>query len=79
MNTYKENFGNAIKKRRSELGITQEKLAELSKLHRTYIADIERGVRNVSLENILKIIKALDLSNSDFFTNYFIETRENNK
>ena len=48
-------YGNAIKKRRSELGWSQEELAEVAQLHRTYIADIERGKRNLSLENIVKL------------------------
>lgn len=63
-------FGRAVKKRRSELGLSQEDLAERADLHRTYIADIERGVRNVSLENIEKIAHALNTSLSNFFANY---------
>ena len=70
MKNIKQQFGDAIKKRRSELGITQEKLAELSNLHRTYVADVERGKRNISLENIAKVIHALDLSLADFFKKY---------
>lgn len=41
--------------------ISQEKLAELSGLHQTYISDIERGVRNPSLKTIEKIANALDI------------------
>ena len=40
-------------------GISQEKLAELTGLHRTYISDIERGSRNVAIVNIVRISKAL--------------------
>ena len=76
MDNLKKDFGIAIKKRRAELGITQEKLAELSELHRNYIAEIERGKRNVSLENIYKIVHALSLTLSEFFTNYCIEKGE---
>jgi transcriptional regulator with XRE-family HTH domain len=55
-------FGTAVRKRRSELGISQEELAARAELHRTYIADIERGVRNVSLINIEKIARGLGVS-----------------
>jgi len=47
--------------------LSQEALAERAELHRTYIADIERGVRNLSLRNIEKIALALDLSISGLF------------
>ena len=66
-------LGNAIRKRRLELKLSQEKLAEKAGLHRTYIADVERGERNVSLVNLTKIIHALQLSISDFFQNYAID------
>ena len=55
-------FGQAVRKRRMELNLSQEALAERADLHRTYVADIERGVRNVSLRNIEKLARALDLS-----------------
>ncbi len=58
-------FGNAVRKRRTELHISQEDFAERAGLHRTYISDLERGRRNVSLENIEKLAKALMLSMSD--------------
>lgn len=69
----KSRFGFAIKKRRQELGISQEELAHRAGLHRTYIGDIERGVRNLSLENIEKLAKALGVTTSDLFANYGIE------
>jgi transcriptional regulator with XRE-family HTH domain len=47
------------------LGLSQEAFAEKADLHRTYIADIERGKRNVSLRNIEKIAGALNLSMSE--------------
>jgi len=67
-------FGLAVKKRRFELGFSQEKLAEWSDLHRTYVADIERGSRNLSLINIEKVAKGLDLSIADLFSKYGVET-----
>jgi transcriptional regulator with XRE-family HTH domain len=55
-------FGEAVRKRRKELNLSQEDFAERAELHRTYISDIERGTRNVSPENIEKLAKALDLT-----------------
>ncbi|UBF29298.1 helix-turn-helix transcriptional regulator [Kovacikia minuta CCNUW1] len=72
----KKRFGLAVKRRRQELGISQEELAELADLHRTYISDIERGSRNISLENIEKVAKALSISVSKLFANYGIEVQE---
>jgi transcriptional regulator with XRE-family HTH domain len=69
----KQRFGLAIKQRRGELGISQEELAFRSGLHRTYISDIERGSRNLSLENIEKLAKALEITISTLFANYGIE------
>lgn len=60
-------FGQAIRKLRMEQGISQEKFADLCNLHRTYISDIERGVRNISLENIDKMAIALNIKISDIF------------
>jgi transcriptional regulator with XRE-family HTH domain len=69
----KSRFGLAIKQRRQEVGISQEVLAEWAGLHRTYIGDIERGARNLSLENIEKIAKALQIPISDLFAKYGVE------
>lgn len=54
-------FGRNVRRHRQQLRISQEELAERADLHRTYIGDIERGVRNVSLVNIAKIAAALEL------------------
>ena len=54
-------FARNVKKRRNELGISQEKLAELSGLHRTYIGMIESSEKNITLLNIQKISKALNV------------------
>lgn len=60
-------FGQAIRKFRTNRGISQEKFANMCNLHRTYISDIERGLRNVSLENIDKMATALSINISDIF------------
>lgn len=51
--------------RRKEMGISQETLADMAKLHRTYIGDIERFERNVSIDNIEKLANALGVDISD--------------
>ena len=63
----KAKFGAMVRKRRAEMGLSQEQVAERADLHRTYIADIERGSRNVSLENIEKIAIALEIPVSTIF------------
>ena len=52
-------FGTNVRKYRDTLGVSQEKLAELSGLHRTYISDIERFQRSISLNNVQKLADAL--------------------
>jgi transcriptional regulator with XRE-family HTH domain len=69
----KQRFGLAIRRRRRELDLSQEALAEAAELHRTYISSIERGERNTSLENIEKLAKALSISISALFVNYGVE------
>lgn len=64
---FKSSLGDAIKKARSELRITQEELADRAGLHRTYVSDVERGRRNISLGSIEKLAGALDLSISKLF------------
>ena len=54
-------FSFNVKKFRQIRKLSQEKLAEISNLHRTYISDIECGRRNVSIENIEKIANALQI------------------
>ena len=62
-----EKFGQRIKTLRKERGLSQEDLAELSGLDRTYISGIERGLRNVALRNIETLAQALEVSISDLF------------
>ena len=67
-------YGKAIRHIRQNKKISQEELADLCCLHRTYISDIELGKRNVSLENIEKIAKALNMTISEIF----VEVERNN-
>ena len=53
-------FGERVRARRQQLGISQETLAARSGLHRTYISSVELGERNVSLRNIIVLAQALE-------------------
>ena len=63
----KHDVGNRIRYLRKKLGISQEKLALKSDLDRTYLAGIESGKRNATLDSVEKIIQSLDISVKDFF------------
>lgn len=52
-------FGKKVREERLKKGISQEKLGELAKVHRTYIGMIERAEKNITLTNMEKIAKAL--------------------
>jgi transcriptional regulator with XRE-family HTH domain len=54
-----------MRRRRAELEISQEQLAELANLHRTYISSVERSQRNIGIDGLERIAKALKLSLSD--------------
>ena len=60
-------FGSAVKDQRKNLGLSQEELAHRSGLHRTYVTDIERGTRNVSIDSVTKLAKALEVPLADLF------------
>ena len=59
---YLETLGKNVRQLRLEKGLSQEALADRCGLHRTYLGGIERGERNVSLLNIIRIAKALDVN-----------------
>lgn len=63
----KKQFGKKVKLFRIEKGWSQEKLALTADLDRTYIPSIEKGERNVSIEVIYKLAKALNIDVIDFF------------
>ncbi|TSC87303.1 MAG: DNA-binding protein [Microgenomates group bacterium Gr01-1014_16] len=63
----KRKYGKRLRQLRKAKGLSQEELAFRSGLHRTYVSDLERGTRNVSLENIEKIAKVLGLELSELF------------
>ncbi len=63
----RERFGFAVKDRREALGLTQEEFAERAGIHRTYLSDVERGRRNLSLVNIERLALALSMKLSELF------------
>lgn len=60
----KKVFGNKLREIRHEKGLSQEALAYICELDRTYIGGVERGERNVSLINIVRIARALEIAPS---------------
>ncbi len=65
----KNKFWARLRELRKKVWFSQEKLAEISGLHRTYIWNVERWEKNISLENIAKIAKALNIKIKDLFDN----------
>lgn len=65
--TPNKKFGQKVREERTKLGISQEDLGFKTGLDRTYISGIERGLRNPSLKNIVKIADALKTSPGSLF------------
>jgi len=63
------NLAQNIRLARSRLGITQEQLAELSDLHQTYVSDVERGKRNVTLDVVMRLAEAVRSSPLELLAN----------
>lgn len=57
-------FGAAVRRNRRRIGLSQERLAEKSGLHRTYLSGVERGERNLGLVNVYRLARALGVSGS---------------
>lgn len=66
MDTLKS-LGEKVRRIRLERRLSQEKLALLSGLHRTYVGAVERGERNVTLKNVEKLAKTLDVTLEELF------------
>jgi len=61
MKGIEKRFGEAVRHWRNHRRHSQEQLAQRAGVHRTYVSDIERGMRNVSLQNIEKLARALEI------------------
>ena len=57
-------LGRTIREERKRLGVSQEDFAELCELHRTYVGQLERGEKNVSFSNVLRVAEAFKLKPS---------------
>lgn len=81
MDQIKNIIGTEIKKIRKSKKISQEKLAEMSELHPTYIGQIERGEKNVSVDVLIRILSSMDVKLSDFFSTIDVinQTTQTNK
>jgi transcriptional regulator with XRE-family HTH domain len=66
-------FGKRVRELRLNKGLSQEALALKAGIDRTYMTGIENGKRNVSVQNIQKVITALEISIQDFFTTDIFE------
>ena len=67
MNPISESVGIRIRNYRQRQGLTQDQLAEKSGLHNTYIGQVERGEKNITLVSLEKILTALGICFRDFF------------
>lgn len=59
--------GQRIKELRKDVGLSQEALANKAEIDRTYVTDVENGRRNISIENLEKLVNALNTQFKDFF------------
>ncbi len=66
-NNIKQILGKRVKELRDNLKLSQEALADKAELDRTFINHVENGRRNISIDNIQKIVHALNVSISEFF------------
>ncbi len=67
MSNIKQDVGDRIRQLRIQAGLSQEALANICEIDRTYITSVECGKRNISIVNLEKITKGLDISLCEFF------------
>jgi transcriptional regulator with XRE-family HTH domain len=61
-------FGAAVREERKRRGLSQDALADLAQIHRSYLVEVERGRRNISLYNITRLARALDIRLPELFS-----------
>lgn len=59
---FQKRFGEIVRFRRHKLGVSQEELADRCGLHRTYVSEIERGLKSLSLNALLSLAEALEVA-----------------
>jgi transcriptional regulator with XRE-family HTH domain len=69
-------FGQAVRRHRKALSLSQEKLALMAGINRTYMGDVERGERNIALRNMMKIAEVLETKLSDLMRTMELELRK---
>lgn len=67
MSAISQTVGNRIRSYRKKRGLSQEILAEKADLHPTYVSLVERGIKNVSIDTLGRLLSALDVSFGEFF------------
>jgi XRE family transcriptional regulator, regulator of sulfur utilization len=67
LSDFLQKIGELLRIKRKELGLSQEQLGELSGLHNNYIGAIERGEKNITIESLYKVTRALNLSLEELF------------
>ena len=77
--TIQEKFGERVKELRRAKGLSQEKLANIAEIDRTYMTSLENGRRNVSLQNIEKVVCALGVSVPEFFAGEIFQNGKKKK
>jgi XRE family transcriptional regulator, regulator of sulfur utilization len=65
----RETFGRNMRHRRKELGMSQEELGDRAGLEQSYVSNVEAGTRNVSIDNIARIARGLNLEIEQLFLN----------
>ena len=67
-NSLNKVFAKNLRKKRKEKNLSQEEVADLCELHRTYIGSVERGERNITLSTLERIAKALNIDVCELLT-----------
>jgi len=62
---YQQSIGAKIRREREKLGLSQEQLGAIAKVHRTYVGMVERGEKNITIHNLSRFAQALNLQVRD--------------
>lgn len=65
--TLRTRFAENLRIQRTAKGLSQEALADIAKLHRTFVSEVEREIRNLSIDNIEKLANALEVDPQELF------------